>query len=226
MKPSTGRLKRVFIIAAVSLVLVAFAGLIGLLVLYTKLVTPAEPAGVAAPNTLDAREATKKLKLFEEARKANRSGFVRLSEEEFNSILHERYLSNPPKEIGTNAAADCRLLRARLTLRTNAVTWHTWVRKTVSRWTRDVAWQRTVKLKRAANQWSFEVEAMQVGSLRIPPKYWPLVQDWLGKADEQLSEPYRWLLSLPAVDIQTNEVNRSLELRFYTEPNVLKATSG
>lgn len=226
MKPLSGRLKRVVVAFGVALVLVLATGAIASAILYTKLAARTEPVGMVEPNALDAQEAKKKLKLFEEARKTNRDGFVRLSQEEFNSLLQERYFAPPSADVPTAVRGDCELVKARLSLGKDALVWYAWVRRTWNRWGKEVIWQRTIRLKGAAGQRAVEVEAMQVGSVRIPPRYWPLAQKWLGPADEKLTEPYHWLMSLPGLEIQTNELSRDLELRLYTAPQRGKSGPG
>jgi hypothetical protein len=69
-----------------------------------------------------------------------------------------------------------------------------------------------------ANRWDIELQAMQVGRLKVPMRYWPFFSRWLGDVDDQFSEKQDWLANLPAMEIRTNNFLK-LELKIYNYPD-------
>ncbi len=168
-----------------------------------------------APNSVDALEARRKLRLFQEAQKVSRRGFIRLSEVELNSYLEKNY-SADSASAQTNAPARNGLRQSLVALNVPEVTFYCWVRKKMIGFSVDFVWQRTVRLERTADHWVFPVQSMQVGKLEIQPRCWPFVNRFLGGADQAFSKQFDWLAHLPGLEIAENELSRRPELRLYT----------
>ncbi len=168
-----------------------------------------------APNSVDALEARRKLRLFQEAQKVSRRGFVRLSEVELNSYLEQNY-SATAAAAQTNAPGSNGLLKSFVSLSVPDVTFYCWVKKRMIGFSVDFVWQRTVRLERTADRWNFPVQAMKVGNLEIRPRFWQLANRHLGGADQAFSKQFDWLAHLPGLEIAENELSHRPELRLYT----------
>jgi len=147
----------------------------------------------------------------------SRRGFIRLSEVELDSYIKKHYLS--PKTDETAALlSDTQLTRGEVELLNQDINWTCWMRKKLAgRWI-DLVWQRTVELTGAPTNWSFELKAMRVGRIEVPPRFWPLVQRQLGHVDLAFTNQFDWLAHLPTLEIKTNEMVLGNELRLYTYP--------
>jgi hypothetical protein len=168
------------------------------------------------PNVLDAQEADRKLKLYNEALAISRRGFVRLSEVEINSYLLQHYFSDG-KIAGTNAPpANIKLLTSRLGFTQRGVKWYCWVRKKWLGRPVDLVWERALELNRIENRWVFQTTSMRLGKMAMPARWWPLVQSQIGEIDLTFDEPLNWLTKLPTLEIKTNAASSSPELRLYT----------
>lgn len=167
------------------------------------------------PNSVDALEARRKLRLFQEAQKVSRRGFVRLSEVELNSYLEQNF-SATAAAAQTNAPGSNGLLKSFVSLNVPDVIFYCWVRKKIIGIPVDFVWQRTVRLERAADRWDFPVQAVKVGHLEIQPRDWELANRLLGGADQAFSKQFDWLAHLPGLEIAENELSRRPELRLYT----------
>jgi hypothetical protein len=185
---------------------------------YLRLTADVELAGVQPPNGFDAQEAARKLKLFEQAKEGARKGFIRLTEVELNSYLRERYLGGFGKTPSASAAATNGLLDCRLDLATNRLTLFCWLEK--ERWKQRVGlcWTRTFGVARTNDRWTLNLQAMRIGDLDVPPRWWPRVQAALGQVDEVFTAESAWAAQLPAVELRANEFSQSPELRLYTYP--------
>lgn len=184
--------------------------------LYLRLTAEVAPPGVQTPSIFDAQEAARKLKLFEQARESARKGFIRLSEVELNSYVRERYLggfgkSPPPPLAATNGLIDCRV-----DLATNHLTWYCWLE--TERWKQRVGlcWTRIFSVARTNDQWTLALQAMRIGDVPVPPRWWARAHALLGPVDDTFSADRAWLSRLPAVELRANEFSQSPELRLYT----------
>ncbi|MBU6400245.1 MAG: hypothetical protein KGS61_07985 [Verrucomicrobia bacterium] len=183
---------------------------------YYQLSAGVDPPGLEAPNILDARESSRKIKLLDQALSASKHGFIRLSEVEINSYLHAHY---PDPRTATNAPPDrdsCRLVKCCVDLVTGAVVFYSWVDLTWHGHTWTLCWQRAVQPRPQGDGWTFSLTAMHVGNLPIPPRFWGNVSEIFAGADAVFTRQYTWLTRLPAVVIQPSELDQAPELRLYT----------
>jgi hypothetical protein len=216
MKSAPTSIKRKLILGLFFIGVVLAVALVAAGYLYTQLIAYAEPASLASPSSVDAEEAGRKLKQFEDSFKGNRRGFVRLDESEINSLLHQRYFRDRKDVFAVSSNAPIsRLLNACVRLKKEEITWYTWVRRDYMGRTFNLIWQRTVQLKRDGDHWSFEVLSMRVGRQTIPKTYWETVQKWLGDSDERLADPYQWLTHLPVIEFKPSQISLVPELILY-----------
>lgn len=194
-----------------SLVLVvAVVGTVGsLLYLLTR---PLDIDFAQDPNAVEAFEANRKLKLFNEAQTERRQGFIRLSEVEINSFLDGRY--NTGKNKQTNSPV--KLVKSGVFLDKKSLTFVTWHRAPVLGFELPFVWQRIMTPSNDTNGWDFELRTMRVGHLDIPPEYWDRVQKILGGTDTLFDERKMWLRDLPFVSLAQNEQSKAPEFRLYT----------
>ena len=163
-----------------------------------------------APNAVEGREATRKLQLFEEAGKAKRRGYIRLSEVEMNSYLDETVLTN---NIETNGIV---LLNARVLLDKKGCTWVSWLDMPFFGFELPLVWQRHLDLVKNEEGYGLKLVGMQVGQMQIPPEQWGTVHEYLGHFDGIFQERFGWMLEVPTVLIEKNELSKAPELRLYT----------
>lgn len=216
MNPAPLSIKRklitgLFFIGVLLAVALAAAGY-----LYTQLTAYAEPASLGSTSMVDAEEAGRKLRQFEDSFKNNKRGFVRLNESEINSLLTQRYFRER-KDASTSAPAttEPQLLNARVRLKNDDITWFAWVRRDYMGHAFKVIWQRSVRLKRVGDQWGFEVLSMRLGRQSIPQPYWEWVQKWVGDSDARLADQYQWLTHLPTIEVKTSDISLLPELLLY-----------
>jgi hypothetical protein len=171
------------------------------------------------PNSLEAQEASRKLKLFNEALTAKRPGFIRLNQTEINGFLQSHY-GKPDKNKGN---APVQLVKAGLLLRQSDITFITWHKVSILGMDFPVVWQRVVSPQRNKEGWRLSLDEMRLGKLSVPGDYWKDVSRFLGPADAAFEERKVWLASVPTAMISLNEISRSPELRLYTYIPVVKA---
>ncbi|HTG45057.1 MAG TPA: hypothetical protein VK633_11055 [Verrucomicrobiae bacterium] len=165
------------------------------------------------PNSVEAHEANRKLKLFNEAHAAKRQGFVRFSEIEINSFLDSRYRSST-NNVRTNSPV--RVVKAGVLLNSTNLNFITWLKAPVFGITLPFVWQRTVSPHKETNGWTFAVQDMRLGTVRIPENLWERVEHFLGGSDGTFQERMTWLSNLPTVSLARNELNHAPEIRLYT----------
>jgi hypothetical protein len=186
---------------------------------YYQLTAPVDAAGLQAPNNLDAKELERKRGMFEAALKTSRHGFIRLSEVEINSYLHEHYHLKAGGGAAAEAENGCRLLKCNADLITGGVVFYSWVQVNWRGRSRTVCWQRMAEVRRAGDHWEFALTSMHVGRQQIPQRYWANVTEFLHGADQPFSESYAWLTKIPNLEIRLSEIGHQPELRLYTFPN-------
>jgi hypothetical protein len=162
------------------------------------------------PNSVEAHEAKRKLALFDEAQTAKRKGFVRLTEVEINSFLEEEQ----KKDAKTNAPV--RLVKTGVLLNPPNLTVVTWHNAHVLGMSLPFTWQRTMSIAKSTNGWSLAPRQMRLGTLSIPERCWPCVENVFGSCDRAFDDREQWLAKLPAVTLSRNEESKLAELRLYT----------
>lgn len=203
-------------------VTLAVAGTVGLLAggySYFAITAEVDLNSFAKPNELDAKEADRKLKLYKDALAvSHRGGFIRFSEIEINSYLHQHYFAGD-KSSPTNAPdASPRLLAGRVELSNGGLVWYCWVRKSWLGRPFDLFWERVFELNQAQNRWAFQPRAMRLGRLEMPAGTWALLQKELGAVDQIFTDQLEWLAGLPTLEIKTNEASIKPEFRLFTYP--------
>ncbi len=171
------------------------------------------------PNSLEAQEASRKLKLFNEALMAKKPGFIRLNQAEINGFLQSRY--GKPDKNKTNSQVQ--LVKAGLLLRQSDLTFITWQKVSLFGMEFPVVWQRVVSPQRNKEGWRLSLDEMHLGKISVPGDYWADVSRFLGSADAAFEERKVWLGSVPTAMISLNEISRAPELRLYTYIPVVKS---
>lgn len=162
------------------------------------------------PNSVEAQEADRKLKLLTEAQSGRKQGFVRFSEVEINSFLDGKYQS------GNASNAPVRLTKAGVLLDEDQITVITWHEAPVYGFNLPFVWQRVVVPVKEKDGWSFTLRSMSVGQVQIPNTQWHRVEQYLGATDSLFQERREWLKTLPMVTLAKNEESESPEVRLYT----------
>jgi hypothetical protein len=202
------------------LLLVVGAGiaLLAACYLYFQITAVIEPVVRQQPNDLDAKEAERKLKLYRQALQDSRRGFIRLSEVELNSYIQQQYFSET--KIGETNAPNSKthLSRSLVGLFSDEITWSYWLQQKVLGKPVHLFWQRAVELSGKPEHWTFQTKAMRVGKIEVPPRLWDFVQSRLGESDLIFSNRFDWLVRLPTLEVKTNDLTSSAELRLYTYP--------
>jgi hypothetical protein len=232
--------------------------------MFTRL-TAADPTEEAVSiSFLDAKSAVDKLRLLEKA--GSTKGYVTLKETEINSLLNWIFFPTTPKPMSKLADAPaylrrweptsnslnpadtnkvCELVSAHVHLKDEGIVWHAKVKRSVFLLKpAEFPWDRTVKLEREKDRWTFSTQTMRLGLCDIPEKGalldrginfiltffckgipWgscaleprALVEKCLGEADLKLEAPFAWLQALPAMQLKTNEFQK-IELVIYNYP--------
>jgi hypothetical protein len=202
--------RRLYYVLAVLSVLALLAICYG----YFQLTASVIPDGVGRANVLDAQEAEKKLKLYMEAQKISRPGFVRLSEVEINSYLQRHYFSDSN---GGTQREGARLVRTQAVLSPRAIIWYCWVEKDWLGCSTELVWQRTFELGRAKDgRCTFNLKAMKVGRVKVPKPLWDTVETSLGNVDGMFTDRFDWVTQMPALELKTNAASFKPELRLFT----------
>ena len=198
-------LKKIFFAFAACVVLaVAAVGAAG------YYLTQPLPTGFALPpNVVEAQEASRKLKLLNEAQSARKQGFVRFSEVEINSFLDKYNSSN-----STNGPV--KLVKAGVFLGDKEVNFVTWHSVDLFGFNVPFVWQRVLTPIKQKEGWSFAVRTMKVGAVEIPEGNWSKVEQVLGTTDALFAERKEWLKNVPMVKLALNEQSESPEVRLYT----------
>jgi hypothetical protein len=191
---------------------------IGVLILGFLLLGDIDLTIAANPNSFEAQEANRKLKLLSDAQAANKQGFVRLSEAEINGFLQNRY--GKAEKNRTNEPL--KLVKAGVLLHQNDLTFVTWYKAPLLGIELPLVCQRLVTPQRMTNGWRLSLDEVRIGKLPIPRNYWPQISQFLSTADKVFEDKKVWLASLPTVMISHNEINRTPELRLYNYVPVIK----
>jgi hypothetical protein len=202
-------------------VALSVAGTVGLLALgysYFAITAEVDLSSFTKPNELDAKEAGRKLKLYQDALAISRRGFIRLSEIEINSYLHQHYFAEDKSKATNAPEASPHLLAGRVELSNGGLVWYCWVRKNWFGRPFDLFWERVFELNQAQDRWSFQPRAMRLGRLEMPSGAWTLVQRQLGAVDHIFTNQVEWLARLPTLEIKTNEASIKPEFRLFTYP--------
>jgi len=168
------------------------------------------------PNPVEASEAWRKLKLLNEALAAKRRGFVRLTEVEINSFIEDRYNNSASRTAPGNDPKAARRLKVNVLLTQTNLTVATWHVAPLLGLELPFVWQRTVVPEKIGERWGFPIREMQLGSVKLAPRFWPHAIQLLGAADADFQERAAWLRALPGVSIARNERSRAAELRLYS----------
>ena len=164
------------------------------------------------PNPLELSEANRKIKLLNEAREANKKGFVRLSEVEINSFMEARF---DPKEAPSSPAV--KLVKSAVLLHQTNLTLVTWHKLALfGDFSLPFVWQRTVAPVREGGTVKFEIGEMRLGRIGVPRQAWAQVSSLFGKSDAVYEERRNWLASLPKVALMKNEISFAPELRLFS----------
>lgn len=177
-----------------------------------------DPVKTASLNSVEAEDASRKMRRFEESLTSSRQGYIRLNEVELNSILESRLLPALKAGHSEPKADSPQLLRGLVGLQEEGMTWYYWVNVPWAGRDFQFVLQHAVRLCRQNEQWKFETTAMRVGRLAIPQRFWSKIEQPSGAVYNELSKPYQWLLNVPALDLTTNQFNRKPELCLYNYP--------
>jgi hypothetical protein len=188
--------------------------LVGLLILAWQL-TRTDDFSWEQANTVEAKEAARKLKLLNDGVAAGKKGFVRLSQIEVNSYL---------MGLGSSSTNEGRvhLTDVKVELTKSNFTLVSFGNVKVLRWPVPIAMQREFRItQEGTNQWAFPLDEVRVGDVKIPRQLWPYLAQLARRLDEPLGERLMWATNLPSLRIARNESTRDPELRLYTYKPVL-----
>jgi len=164
------------------------------------------------PNQVELQEADRKLQLFNDAQENKKKGFVRLSEVEINSFLQNRH----KMVTGNNTNSSIELERTAVLLNGNNIDVVTYFRKPVFGYRLPFVWQRVVTPKKETNGWTFTLQQMKLGTLDVPPRFWPKIEEFVGPIDSAFEERMDWLSKIPVISLTRNESSKRPEVRLYT----------
>ena len=193
--------------------------------LYLQATANVDPSSLGTPSLLDGEEASRKLKQFEDSLKNNKKGYIRLTDQEINSLIHKRFFSESTKGM-SNQLAVCQLQAVRVHMMDTNVSWHAWVRREIGGRKVSLLWTRTGVLHRGKTGWEFALQSMRLGRLKIPEQYWAGVTEQLRDADSRMVDLYNWVMHLPSIEIKPNEISRVPELILYNYSDAAASVRG
>ncbi len=194
-------------LGVILLVLLAGSG-----ALYYRLTAKVDPREFGETNPLDAREARRKLKLFDSALQSGPAGYIRLSRAEINSLLDQPLASAEIEPASTSP----QVVRCRLDFSPDSVSLCCWVQKEVMGFTTTLVWQRTGTVSRQGDHWVFEPTEMRLGQQVIPQRFWRQVEELLGGAGTGFMERCQWLQRVPSIQVTENDLTRESEMQLFT----------
>jgi hypothetical protein len=197
---------------ATGLGVVLALALVGALYLGFRISAAVDPSPFGEANMLDAKEASRKLKLLETALASGQSGFIRLSKVEINSLIDEKLRgpsTNTPSQVPS-------LLRCRVDFNPASVRVLCWTRTKFLGRGMTVVWERSGNVVRDGDRWVFNPTSMKLGDQPVAQRYWPWVVSRFGSIDEGLIDQCKWLGRVPAMQFTENERSQQAELRFFT----------
>jgi hypothetical protein len=171
------------------------------------------------PNSIEASEARRKLKLYETSLESGQRGFVRFSELEINSYLAS-VLS--PTNKSTNAveaemAGPVKLRKAAVGLTSTNIILFSWGQARPLGLPLNFVLQRGLRLNQTGtNAWSVSTEFMKIGELEIERKYWPRLETYVSALDKPLLKELTWTTNIQAIIGIKSDMNQRPELRLYT----------
>ena len=199
-------------VLGITLAIAALAAFSAAGYLYRQITAPVHVSS-EPPNDFDAKEAARKLQIYEEALSGDRQGFIRLSEVEINSRLEEKFF---PKDGAEDESAPLRLRRCRVEFGPSSLAWVEWIDALVRGRRVQMAWVRVVEVAPQENGSPFHLRSMRLGRLRIPESCWAEVDARLKGADARFHERLDWLTRSATVEYATNETSGLPEIRLYT----------
>ena len=172
------------------------------------------------PNSIEASEAARKVKLYETSLQNGQRGFVRFSELEINS--HLTSLLNPTNKT-TNAieaevsAGPVKLRKVALQLTSTNMVLYSWGKARALGLPLEFVVQRGLKINQeGTNQWTITTEFMKVGELEIEQKHWPRFETYLAALDKPLMDLFPWSTNIQAMIVAKNDLSQRPEFRLYT----------
>jgi hypothetical protein len=170
------------------------------------------------PNFVEASEARRKLKLYDNSVEAGSRGFVRLSQVEINSYLMSMINpTNKPVAAAEDIAGPVKLQRAALNLTSSNMVLHTWGEARKFGLPLRFVVQRGLRInQRGTAPWEISKEFMKIGELEVSKEYWPKFESYLEALDKPLLEQFKWTTNIQAILVAKNEVSQRPEFRLYT----------
>ncbi|MDX1952686.1 MAG: hypothetical protein SFY81_10910 [Verrucomicrobiota bacterium] len=165
------------------------------------------------PNPVEAHEARRKLKLFNDSIAAGRRGWVRLSEHEINSYLDER---SRGVNSSTNANDTSTPVYSAIDLTSSNLVYYAYPVKSILGKDFSFVVQQRVSLLRVDGKLIFKPAELKLGHLVVPPPCWEWVEEIVGSFDSGFSQEYSLLDKVPQLEIAQNELTQAPELRLYT----------
>ncbi len=164
------------------------------------------------PNQIELQEADRKLQLFNEAQENKKKGFVRFSEVEINSFLQNRH----KMVTGNSTNSSIELERTAVLLSGQSIDVVSYFQKPVFGYRLPFVWQRVVTPTKDTNGWTFTVQQMKLGTLDVPPRYWPKINEFVGPIDGFFEDRVEWLSKIPLISLTRSETTKRPEVRLYT----------
>jgi hypothetical protein len=160
-------------------------------------------------NSVEAKEAVRKMTLLRNGIESGKKGFVRLSQLEINSYL-----------LGTltNATPDpgVKLTNVKIDLTKSNFTLVSFGEIKVLNWAVPIAMKRNFRTEQGTNSWEFPLDEVHVGDVKIPRRVWPYLSSVARRLDQPLGAQFAWATNIPAMRLARNEMSGDAELRVYT----------
>lgn len=209
-KAKTAKLKSETKQRWVAIVGILLAGLlIGLAILGYQLTRTVDFSWEQA-NSVEAKEAVRKLTLVRNGIESGKKGFVRLSQLEINS-----YLMGTLTNVTPNTGA--KLTNVKIDLTKSNFTLVSFGEVKVINWAVPIAMKRNFRIEQdGTNTWEFPLDEVHVGDVKIPRRVWPYVARIARHLDQPLGAQFAWATNIPSMRIARNEMSGDPELRVYT----------
>ena len=164
------------------------------------------------PNVVEAVRFKKKLTRYENAKANGDRGFVRFTQLEINSYIHQTMTNSAD----TNGAA-MHLRHVGVGLGDTNLTVYSWGECHFFSLPLKFVVQRSFDIQtEGTNGWQMPMESFKIGEVEVPKKWWDSASAWIEPLDEPVKETFAWHTNIPALFVTKNELSQRPELRLYT----------
>lgn len=160
-------------------------------------------------NSVEAKEAVRKITLVRNGIEAGKKGFIRLSQIEINSYLMGAITNVSP-------GSGPKLTNVKVDLTKTNFTLVSFGEVKVINWPVQIAMKRNFRIEQGTNSWEFPLDEVHVGDVKIPRRVWPYLSKLARRLDQPLGAQFAWATNIPAMRLARNEMSGDAELRVYT----------